>query len=78
MDVDSSKWNTKGRNIIVNIVKKDAEAEYWSRLTKDKTKNLHIQADWNKWVDEDEEDTAKPMGEEWDGQNMQDFGGEGG
>jgi hypothetical protein len=66
-DVEASKWNIKGRNIILNIVKKDAEAEYWPRLTKDKVKNLHIQADWGKWVDEDEEDTAKPMGEEWDG-----------
>jgi hypothetical protein len=39
VDVESSKWNTKGRNIILNIVKKDTEAEHWPRLTKDKVKN---------------------------------------
>ena len=57
VDVEQSKWNTKGRNIICNIVKKNQESEeHWPRLTKDKTKNAHIQVDWSKWVDEDEED----------------------
>ena len=37
--VDESKWNTKGRNIILNIVKEKQEEEYWPRLTKEKTKN---------------------------------------
>jgi len=27
VDVENSKWNTKGRNTILNIVKKNAEAE---------------------------------------------------
>ena len=37
---DESKWNTKGRNVILNISKKDKEQEeWWTRLTKDKTKN---------------------------------------
>jgi len=38
-------------------------------LTKDKTKNPHIQIDWAKWVDEDEEE-EKPMGNEWDPSQM--------
>jgi hypothetical protein len=42
VNVEESKWNTKGRNIIMNIVKKNQEAEHWPRLTKDKTKNPHI------------------------------------
>ena len=58
----------------MNIVKKNPEQEYWPRLTKDKIKNSHIQIDWSKWVDEDEENEAKPMGDEWDGNNMNDFG----
>jgi hypothetical protein len=73
VDVEQSKWNTKGRNIILNIVKKDASADHWPRLTKDKVKNQHIQIDWSKWVDEDEEDEAKPVGEDWDGANMNNF-----
>ena len=78
--VDESKWNTKGRNIIMNIIKTDQEAEYWPRLTKEKVKNTHIQADWAKWVDEDEEDQAKPLGEDWNEDNMNNFnmGGQGG
>jgi hypothetical protein len=71
--LDESKWNTKGRNIILNIIKADPTAEYWPRLTKDKIKNAHIQADWAKWVDEDEEEEAKPVGEEWNEDNMNNF-----
>lgn len=80
VSVDESKWNTKGRNIILNIVKANKEDAYWPRLTKDKVKNSHIQADWAKWVDEDEEDEAKPLGEDWNEDNMNNFnmGGAGG
>lgn len=80
VNVDASKWNTKGRNIILNIVKQNTDAEHWPRLTKDKVKNSHIQIDWSKWVDEDEENEAKPVGEDWDADNMNDFnmGGMGG
>jgi hypothetical protein len=80
VNVEQSKWNTKGRNIILNIVKANTEAEHWPRLTKEKVKNSHIQIDWAKWVDEDEENEAKPVGEDWDADNMNDFnmGGYGG
>ena len=53
--LDESKWNTKGRNIILNIKKANEEAEYWPRLTKEKLKNSQIQIDWSRWVDEDDE-----------------------
>ena len=36
--VEDSKWNTKGRNISVSIAKKNEEAEYWPRITKEKLK----------------------------------------
>jgi hypothetical protein len=75
VSVEESKWNTKGRNIILNIVKANSEDAYWPRLTKEKVKNTHIQADWAKWVDEDEEDEAKPLGEDWNEDNMNNFGG---
>ena len=55
--VSESKWNTKGRHIILNISKKDKEAEeHWPRITKEKVKNPHLAIDWDKWIDEDEED----------------------
>ena len=71
--VEESKWNTKGRNIILNISKKDKDRdEHWPRLTKEKTKNPHIQIDWSRWVDEDEED-EKPPTEDFDPSGMNDF-----
>lgn len=59
----------------MNLVKEDPSQPYWPRLTKEKIKNQHIQADWSKWVDEDEESEAKPLNEEWDQDNMNSFGG---
>jgi prostaglandin-E synthase len=75
VDVEGSKWNTKGRNIIFNIIKKNPDAEYWTRLTKDKTKNPHVQIDWGKWVDEDDEEveTDKGLSNDWDPSNMNAF-----
>ena len=37
---EESKWNTKGRNVIINVSKKDKEQEeWWPRITKEKVKN---------------------------------------
>jgi len=53
---DESKWNLKGRNVLLNISKKDEdEEEWWSRITKDKVKNQQITIDWNRWIDPDDE-----------------------
>mmetsp|Transcript_19432 Transcript_19432/g.33062 ORF Transcript_19432/g.33062 Transcript_19432/m.33062 type:complete len:134 (+) Transcript_19432:35-436(+) len=57
---DESKWNTKGRNIILHISKKDKEQEeWWPRLTKTKEKNQLITIDWAKWVDPDDDEDEK-------------------
>ena len=72
-----SKFNTKGRNPIITLAKEDKEAEYWPRLTKEKVKNSRITVDWNKWVDEDEEDEAPEMGGDFDPSMMNAFGGGG-
>ena len=68
-----------------NILKKHDDKEYWIRLTKEKTKNPHLQIDWGKWVDEDDEEveTDKGLGQDWDPSqmnnfNMGDYGGQGG
>lgn len=54
---DESKWNTKGRNVLMSISKKDKEdEEWWPRLHKDKAKNQQIGADWAKWADPDDEE----------------------
>ena len=72
--VDESKWNEKGRYLIMNISKKDKEAEeYWPRLTSEKIKNPHIKVDWSKWVDEEEEAPEPDEGGQWDPSQMQDF-----
>ena len=73
-----SKFNAKGRNPIITLAKADKEAEYWPRLTKDKVKNSRIAVDWNKWVDEDEEEEAPEMGGDFDPSMMSQFGGGGG
>ena len=70
-----SKFNTKGRNPIITLAKADKDAEYWPRLTKDKVKNSRITVDWNKWVDEDEENEAPEMGGDFDPAMMSQFGG---
>ena len=77
IDVDESKWNTKGRNIIIVISKKDKEQEYWPRLTEDKSKNAKIQIDWTKYIDEDDEgaEPEKVPGADWDPNMMNQFGG---
>ncbi|SCV00395.1 LAMI_0G04764g1_1 [Lachancea mirantina] len=45
-----------GRDYFLKLVKKDLDAEYWPRLTKEKLKYHYIKTDFNKWVDEDEQE----------------------
>ena len=76
LDVEKSKWNSKGRFTIFNIAKKKT-GTFWPRLLKDTKKDATIkvimqipvfQADWDKWIDEDEEE--KKTGEEWNPDKM--------
>jgi cytosolic prostaglandin-E synthase len=56
VDPESSTWKVLPRSIQMHIMKKDQEEEYWPRLLKDK--NLEkgkVNLDWDKYVDEDEE-----------------------
>lgn len=71
-----SKWNTKGRNVIFSVEKKDKEAdEWWPRLTKEKGKNPLITIDWAKWKDQDEEDEGAGGDDPMAGMDMNAFGG---
>ena len=57
--VQSSKWAKTGRNLQLQIMKKDQEEEeHWPRITKEKVKLQWLQTDWSRFVDEDEEDGA--------------------
>lgn len=77
---EESKWNTKGRNILINISKKDKEQEeWWPRITKEKVKNQQITIDWDKWIDPDDEpEEDKGPGGDFDPSMMQGMGGGGG
>lgn len=49
-----------GQSYFLKIFKKDLGEEYWPRLTKEKVRYNYIKTDFNKWVDEDEQETAPP------------------
>lgn len=80
VDKEGSGWNTKGRNVIMTLAKKDVDQEYWPRMMKEKVKNARIAIDWSKWVDEDDEGAAKeePGMDGFDPAMMQGMGGGGG
>ncbi|KAK7277362.1 hypothetical protein RIF29_18513 [Crotalaria pallida] len=60
IDVDNSKANVTSRNIFY-LVKK-AENKWWDRLLKQGGKPpVFLKIDWDKWVDEDEEEDSKPL-----------------
>ncbi|KAF7367365.1 CS domain-containing protein [Mycena sanguinolenta] len=53
---EKSSKRLSSRSLYLVLRKKDQQAEYWPRLTKDKVKNAYIKTDFSKWVDEDEQD----------------------
>ena len=56
-DAKESKWAVGKRNIHFFIMKKDKEDEFWPRLLKCKNlEKTNVKTDWDKYVDEDEED----------------------
>jgi len=65
IDVEQSRYLVKPRGIEI-VLKKNDTSVWWPRLAKT-TKKLHyISVDWDRWVDEDDEDEQKP-GFNWDG-----------
>lgn len=46
------------QKVAVELRKKEAKAEYWPRLTKDSKRRPFVRTDFDKWVDEDEQDEA--------------------
>ncbi|CAI5760688.1 unnamed protein product [Candida verbasci] len=69
---DLSKINTtNGSHIFIILRKEELNEEYWPRLTSEKIKLHNIKTDFNKWVDEDEQDEAKD--DNLDGPGNMDF-----
>lgn len=58
IDLEGSVWNVLPQSIQMHLMKKDQEEEeFWPRLLKDKLKEKNgIKIDWDKYVDEDEEE----------------------
>lgn len=56
IDESSIRQTITGSHIFLVLVKKDLDEAYWPRLTKDKIKYRNIRTDFDKWVDEDEQD----------------------
>lgn len=58
IDPDKTKVLHTGMKIEAKLQKKELAAEYWPRLTKDKAKVHYLKTDFDRWVDEDEQDEA--------------------
>jgi len=81
IDVENSKTNHSPKNIEIVLRKKELKEEYWPRLLKDKAKVHFLRTDFDKWVDEDEQNEAPEddyMNNFGGGQGMGEDGGFGG
>lgn len=56
IDPSASKTNHTSRAVEFVLQKKDLEVEFWPRLLKDSKKVHFLKTDFDKWVDEDEQD----------------------
>jgi len=59
VDVKESKQANLGRNWFFTFKKKDTEAPFWPRLTKEKQKLHFLKVDFSRWQDEDDSDTEE-------------------
>jgi len=75
---DSTK-RLSDRHFVVVLRKKEKKIDYWPRLTKEKVKTTYVKTDFDKWVDEDEQEDKDDAFDE-DDFNMggPGFGGPGG
>ncbi|OCT45088.1 Protein wos2 [Cladophialophora carrionii] len=58
IDVENSKTHHTPANIQLILRKKEMKEEYWPRLLKDSAKVHYLRTDFDKWVDEDEQNEA--------------------
>ena len=79
IDAEKSKYEVRGRNVFFCLKRVESKEEkdevYWPRLLKDKNlQKRFVKCDWNRWVDEDEDEGANDI----DTSGMQGLGGGGG
>jgi hypothetical protein len=56
-------FSVRPRDVHFHIMKKDKDADFWPRLLKDKTlEKTNVKLDWDRYVDEDEGNSAFDMG----------------
>ncbi|KAH8425191.1 p23 chaperone protein wos2 [Aspergillus melleus] len=58
IDPENSKTNHSDREVELVLRKKELKEEYWPRLLETKQKVHFLKTDFDKWVDEDEQDEA--------------------
>ncbi|KAK2066063.1 HSP20-like chaperone, partial [Colletotrichum caudatum] len=58
IDPAESKINHTAKNVELKLQKKELKEEYWPRLLKEAKKAHFLKTDFDKWVDEDEQDEA--------------------
>jgi len=58
IDVSASKINHTAKNVEMVLRKKELKEEFWPRLMKNAQKVHYLKTDFDKWVDEDEQDEA--------------------
>lgn len=58
IDPDASAVNHTAKNVEMKLRKKELSEAYWPRLLKDSKKVHFLKTDFDKWVDEDEQNEA--------------------
>lgn len=58
IDDKASQVHHTGKNVELKLQKKELNEEFWPRLLKDKKKVHFLRTDFDKWVDEDEQNEA--------------------
>jgi len=58
IDVDKSVTHHTARDVEMKLQKKEVSETYWPRLLKDSKRVHFLKTDFDKWVDEDEQDEA--------------------
>lgn len=71
IDPEASRVNHTARDVEMKLRKKELKEEYWPRLLKESKKVHFLKTDFDKWVDEDEQNEAEE-------DDLSQFGGAGG
>jgi len=77
IDPENSKIHHSARDVELVLRKKELKEEYWPRLLKDSKKMHFLKTNFDKWVDEDEQNEA-PEDEEYMNKMNPAMGGDGG